>query len=95
MESENKKATSSENERVNHNNEKISEDGQNKILTDKINSQNKEIKSMKEIIESQRKATLMLDETLKNMSEQFKKNNNKETSHEPYVWTQINKFINR
>ena len=94
MENENKKETSSENERVNHKN-KTSEDGQNKILENKINSQNEEIKSMKEIIESQRKATLMLDETLKNMSEQFKKNNKQEVLNEPYVWTQINKFINR
>ena len=92
MEKENKKETSSENVRVIN---KLPEDAQNKILTDKINSQNKEIKTMKEIIEEQRKATLMLDETLKNMSDQFKNNKIKKISDEPYVWSQINKFINR
>ena len=92
MEKENKKETSSENVRVIN---KLPEDAQNKILTDKINSQNKEIKTMKEIIEEQQKATLMLDETLKNMSDQFKNNKIKKISDEPYVWTQINKFINR
>ena len=92
MEKENKKETSSENVRVIN---KLPEDAQNKILTDKINSQNKEIKTMKEIIEEQRKATLMLDETLKNMSDQFKNNKIKKIPDEPYVWTQINKFINR
>lgn len=82
MENENKKESSSETKRVNN---LSAEDEQNKILTDKINSQNEEIKSMKEIIEDQRKATLMLDETLKNMSEQFKKNNTKKEISEPYV----------
>ena len=92
MENENKKETSSENVRVTN---EPSEDAQNKILTDKINSQNEEIKTMKEIIEEQRKATLMLDETLKNMSDQFKNNKIKKITNEPYVWTQINKYINR
>ena len=92
MENENKKETSSENVRATNN---LSGDAQNKILTDKINSQNKEIKTMKEIIEEQRKATLMLDETLKNMSDQFKNNKVKKITNEPYVWTQINKYINR
>ena len=92
MENENKKESSSETKQVNN---FSAEDEQNKILSDKINSQNEEIKSMKQIIEDQRKATLMLDETLKNMSEQFKKNNSEKKITEPYVWTQINKFINR
>ena len=82
MENENKKESSSETKRVNN---LSAEDEQNKILTEKINSQNEEIKSMKQIIEDQRKATLMLDETLKNMSEQFKKNNTKKEISEPYV----------
>ena len=82
MENENKKESSSETKRVNN---LSAEDEQNKILTEKINSQNEEIKSMKQIIEDQRKATLMLDETLKNMSEQFKKNNNEKKITEPYV----------
>lgn len=64
-------------------------------LKQKIALQDQTISELKNTIEEQKKATIMLDESIKNMTEQIKDNKPTPTNPEIYVWKQINKFINR
>lgn len=67
----------------------------NQELKQKIALQDQTITELKKTIDEQKKATIMLDESIKNMTEQIKDNKPTPTNAEIYVWKQINKFINR
>ena len=64
-------------------------------LQQKIDLQDQTITELKKTIEEQKKATIMLDESIKNMTEQIKENKTTPTNPEIYVWKQITSFINR
>ena len=68
---------------------------QKEKLDQKINEQANEIQALKTALEQQRKATMMLDETMRSLAEQNQTKNQQNTEWEPIVWTRIKKFVNR
>lgn len=64
-------------------------------LDQKINEQANDIQALKTALEQQRKATMMLDETMRSVAEQNQTKNQQDIEWEPVVWTRIKKFVNR